>query len=92
MVYSNFHMSMSLLMQRSIHETNTFQFVSFAKLSWRTRIDRMGNDKVVYPNLSCASCLSMFEIVTYGSGLPLGLPLADIWRMISLKIASSFSS
>jgi hypothetical protein len=33
-----FQMSMPLLMQRSIHETNTFQFVSSAKLSWRTEI------------------------------------------------------
>jgi hypothetical protein len=30
-------MSVPLLMQRSFHETNTFQFVSSAKLAWRTK-------------------------------------------------------
>jgi hypothetical protein len=29
-------MSMPLFMQWSIHETNTFQFASSAKLAWRT--------------------------------------------------------
>jgi hypothetical protein len=36
--------------------------------TWMDRIDRMGKDWLVLILLSCTSCISMFQILTLGSG------------------------